>query len=68
MSSKGKSKGNAKGSGGVQGKGKGAFADYRGKGKGKGEGGTSDIGIIAILQQYGTGIISEQQAIQIKMQ
>ena len=66
--SKGKSKGSAKGSDGVpKGKGRGAFAEYKGKGKGKGEGGTTgDVDIMAILKQYGTGIISEQQAMLIK--
>ena len=65
--SKGKSKGSAKGSDGVpKGKGKGNFADYNGKGKGKGGQGTGDVDIMAILQQYGSGIISEQQAMQIK--
>lgn len=65
--SKGKSKGSEKGSNGMQkGKGKGADAEYKGKGKGKGEGKSSDIDIMAILQQYGSGIISEEQAIKIK--
>ena len=66
---KGKSKGTkgANGDHGVKGKGKGAYAtEYKGKGKGKGEGGTSDIDIMALLHQYGSGIISEQQALMIK--
>jgi len=66
---KGKSKGKGINGNGSKGKGKGAFeyisGDYKGKGKGKGSG-AGELDIMAILKQYGSGIISEQQAVQIK--
>ena len=66
-----KGKGKAKGYGDKgKGKGKSAFeyisGDYKGKGKGKGSGVSGEFDIMAILKQYGSGIISEQQAAQIK--
>lgn len=69
-SSKGKGKGKTKGYGDKgKGKGKSAFeyisGDYKGKGKGKGSG-AGEFDLMAILKQYGSGIISEQQAAQIK--
>ena len=67
---KGKSKGKGINGNGPKGKGKGAFeyisGDYKGKGKGKGLGETGELDIMAILKQYGSGIISEQQAAQLK--
>ena len=69
---KGKTKGTSKGANGngTKGNGKGAYeyngGEYKGKSKGKGRGDTGDIDIMAILKQYGSGIISEQQADLIK--
>ena len=70
-SSKGKGKGKAKGYGEyIKGKGKGKSPSaYKGDGKGKGINGKASadgIDVMAVLLQYGKGIISEDQANKMK--